>query len=274
VSFDVEKHGRASWAGRGFEVEFVRLPADPTRARAQLTFVGPSGERTPFGDVARLRFAASYHGLPIERDADEIRVALGSWLVGPVRALVEVTIESYLIWGSWITTPPSSSRSVATLTRSSLSVPLALSLPVPLDRAPASSVALSLSLADGIDGARLFMPRSAPIALESGTPSGGTELDRAMPDWLAIASARGGVIARLTPRSKPLQRSTNALDVETSTARGAGFRIDLSGLAHGEYSADYLVQVVPPAPAGEALDSATAARAIEAIDRPLEHRVR
>lgn len=266
LSFDVDKDGVARFSGDGFELELGR-------GSSRLSFVSPTGERRPFGDLARLRLDASYRGLPIERDPDEIRIATGSWLAGPVRALVEVTVESYLIWGSWVTTTQTSP--VATLTRRSLVVPVTLSLPVRLDDSPPSSLSLSLALDDKAEGVRLFTSGGAgPVPFEGGGEPEERAPERAVPEWIVAGGAHGGVIVRLVPRTEALRRPSNRLELAARPARLAGFRLDLSELTRGEYAADYSIHVVPRGKDAPALDRDAAARIVEAADRPLERRVR
>jgi hypothetical protein len=261
VDLTVDAEGVARWRGRGFEVVLGPCPA-AGKGVARLS-IDAGGQQEPLAELASLGLAASFRGLPISREPDEIRVVTGSWSSGPVRALLELSIESYLLWGSWIATPEDR-RPVVTLTRSMLSAPVTIVLPADLDRTSPSSFSVSVYADAAASPLRLLADREAP-----------NNRGRAEAHWGGLVHKKTAVVARLAPREGPLARATNRVDLlQAGPERGLRFTFDLAGLTKGEYSADWVVHVLTAGtPDGGPVDAQAAAGVLDAVDQTLQNRV-
>jgi hypothetical protein len=247
----------SGWAGR--RGRFGAVGAGNLLALDELRFRDEQGELGPdVLDRAKLRFEARYLFTDLVRHMDEVRCGVLAWRDGPVRAIVGLVPECYLIWGHWLRPAkgPELCRLIAYGSRFELE--LVMRLPVDLEPDAPSSLRVSLdfaSLKEG-NGTRVWSDRN-PTRWRGGSSrrSRLRELDRSYPGWICVTPPGGTLLARLEldPR---LRRSSNALFLQDGPAldppedeegsfANAGFHVDLTGLVAGVYRLRLAVQLGP-----------------------------
>lgn len=224
----------------------------------ELKFAAGEGWGPDVLDRAKLAFAGRYLFLDIARRLDEVRVRPTAWRDGPVRAIVRLVGETYLIWGHWIRT----TRCELVVWGDRVELDVEVRLPVALERDAPSDLRLAFDMAPEAGAVRLWSDRNRdPIRGGSRRARELRDVDATWPRWIVVNTQHGSLLGRLrlgpglgsdrhglllldTPANDPPEDAPGAL-------LQSGWRLDLSGLAAGTYQATTTLQVGPPLELGE-----------------------
>jgi hypothetical protein len=236
-----DRSGGLRFRGRTFDVAVTGslgttgVPRNIRVARADGT-PGPVIVR----NAARTHLQASHSFVRIERDEPAMRTSMGSsFLDGPVRVVVPVALEAYLVWGNWIT----ARRSYVSIHGRTWELRASVAMPVSLDEDGPSTAALGVELTPPVAEWTLRNEHNKePVLLANATA-----LDRRFSNWCVLSGPHGAVVTRLVldPRlASP--RSTLHLDLPQGFV---GFSVDLTGLRKADeaqaYDVHYLVRFLP-----------------------------
>jgi len=248
VSISYSERGMMVYKTPGFYLDNARSEGNAVRT-STVKFKKKDGSLAKnVMDTTKVRLKIHYLLIPISRNGTEMRVVIGAFIDGPVRAVAMNKVEVYLVWGFWGRAP----NSLIKFYDYGSEMPTNIKVPINVDKSPLSYYRVAIDLSSRARGWYFYNDRNpTPLKIDGRMGPREKKLDLRWPNWNVTYGPEGAFLTRLIAPKAVTKLKSSGLhyiddlkadqspDNEGGAFGQAGYQIDMSGIKAGIYSGLY-----------------------------------